>query len=63
METDLMNWLSFDDLCEMETLLLADNHLKVIHRDVFKELYKLKQIWLYKKINWWCCLKASSATI
>lgn len=62
METDLMNWLSFDDLCEMETLLLADNRLKVIHRDVFKELYKLKQIWL-QTINWWCCLKASSATI
>lgn len=39
---------TFDDLKEMDKLLLAENSLKVIHPDLFKELRKLTQLWLQK---------------
>ncbi|KAG4079790.1 hypothetical protein HA402_014921 [Bradysia odoriphaga] len=39
---------TFDDLKELEKLLLADNRLTSVHPDTFKELRKLTQIWLQK---------------
>lgn len=37
---------TFDDLTNMEILILNDNRLKVVHEDLFKKTTKIREIWL-----------------
>lgn len=37
---------TFDDLKQLQELILADNHLKFVHPDLFSKLHRLQEIWL-----------------